>query len=316
MIAMVGHENEITISSSIAVEEAHHIRQNEEYSQEPNVDAVFSDASQSIQNQVYVNREKTPFNEFINNDVLLYSSFPFLFLFGKGIYRCGTVDLKAARHMLLQFSSSFASCHRLIFLLFDQLQRHAATRVVASRVKCNPKSFDSFVEMVNEPTFKKKLNEASKNPASKESIELLKKISPHIVSCTSRIPFTSAQRSAEIMNLVAMRYFFGIPCLFITYAPDDINGLLNIRLSFGLKKNEGFPAHGSGLASAIQMGNSVFESVPIAPQDLRVLLAKGPVAAAEVFRLLTEIVFITILNTAPDYSTKRTVLLPAREPGN
>lgn len=232
---MVGYENEITISSIIEVEEAHHIIQNEEYSQQPNVDAVFSDASQSIQNQVYVNRDKTPFNEFINNDVLLYSLFPFLFFYGKGIYRCGTVDLKAARHMLLQFSYAFASCHRLVFRFFDELQSHAATRVVASRVKFNPKSFDSLVEMVNEPTFKNKWNEASKNPASKESIELLKKISPHIVSCTSRILFTSAQRSADIMNLVTMRYFFGIPCLFTTYAPDDMNGLLNIRLSFGLK---------------------------------------------------------------------------------
>lgn len=225
------------------------------------------------------------------------------------------MDKKAARHMLLQFNNSFASCHRFIFLLFDQLQRHAASRVVASRVKCNPKSFDSFVEMVNEPNFVKKLNEAAKNPASKESIELLKKMSPHIVSCTARIPFTSAQRSVEIMNLVAMKYFYGIPCFFITYSPDDIHGLLNIRLSFGQKNNDNFPSDGTGLASAIQAGDAIFKSVPIAPQDLRILLAKGPVASAELFRLLSEIVFTILLNTAPDYCTKRTVPLPDREPG-
>ena len=192
-----------------------------------------------------------------NNNLLLYSSFPFLFLFGKGLKQCGSVDKKAARHMLLQFNASFSNCHRFIFLLFDQLQRHAASRVIASRVKCNAKSFDLFVKLVNEPNFTKQLQEACKNPSSKESIDLLKKLSPHIVSCTSRMPFTSAQRSAEIMNLVAMRYFYGMPCIFITYAPDDIHSVLNIKLSIGQKNNKNFPSDGNGLVSAIQNGDYI-----------------------------------------------------------
>ena len=43
-----------------------------------------------------------------NNNLLLYSSFPFLFLFGKGLIhkQCGSVDKKAARlRTLLQFNA-------------------------------------------------------------------------------------------------------------------------------------------------------------------------------------------------------------------
>ena len=61
-----------------------------------------------------------------------------------------------------------------------------------------------------------------------------------------------------------------------------------------------FPANGSGLAEAIQHGESTFQRIPVSPDDLRTLLGKSPVAAAEIFRLLTESVFTTLLGTPPD----------------
>jgi hypothetical protein len=85
-------------------------------------------------------RKKT-FNEFESNDMLLYASFPFLFLLGRGLEKSGSVKEKRIRHIMFQFSGRFADCERLIFLLFDQFQRHAATQVIAARVKCNPVSF-------------------------------------------------------------------------------------------------------------------------------------------------------------------------------
>lgn len=264
---------------------------------------------------VQVSRETKPFNEFTENDRLLYSSFPFLFLFGRGVRSSGSVNEEATRHMMLQFSSRFSTCHRFLFLLFDQLQRHAATQVIASRVKCNPKSFEEFMGWINEPNFIESLKTAVKNPKDPASIALLKKLGPHVQSCTSRIPFTSSQRGASMRNLVAMRYYYGMPSFFFTYSPDDINGVLNIRLSIGQKSNEGFPANGLGLSSAMQKGDAVFSGVPISPQDLRALVAKGPVAAAEVFRLMTEAVFTQLLGTPPDHWSKRTMPLPARKPG-
>jgi hypothetical protein len=43
---------------------------------------------------VRVSREATPYNEFEENDLLLYSSFPFLFNFGKGLFSSGSVELR------------------------------------------------------------------------------------------------------------------------------------------------------------------------------------------------------------------------------
>lgn len=174
-------------------------------------DESIGEISPTSENTVTVDRDSVPFNEFKDNPRLFYSSFPFLFLFGRGLLSPGTVNEEAVRHMMLQFSNRFANCHCLIFLLFDQMQRHAATRVVASRVKCNPQSFEDFVKWINEPDFTEKLKTAAKNPTSPSSIALLKKLGPNIQSCTSRIPFSSSQRAASIRNLVAMRYFFGMP---------------------------------------------------------------------------------------------------------
>lgn len=44
----------------------------------------------------------------------------------------------------------------------------------------------------------------------------------------------------------------------------------------------------SGLAAAIQHEESIFQIIPVSPHDLQSLLAKGLVAAAVIFRLLTE----------------------------
>lgn len=72
---------------------------------------------------------------------------------------------------MLQFRGQFFGCIRLIFLLFDQLQRQAATRDVASRVKVYPSSFEKFMDLMNEPDFEQQLKEASKNPNSSSITE-------------------------------------------------------------------------------------------------------------------------------------------------
>ncbi len=76
-----------------------------------------------------------PMNEFEENPNLQYSVFPFLFVLGRGLRKQGSVPIGDSRHLLLQFTCNFATCPRLIFFLFDQLQRHAASRTIAARVK-------------------------------------------------------------------------------------------------------------------------------------------------------------------------------------
>ena len=70
-----------------------------------------------------------------------------------------------------------------------------------------------------------------------------------------------------------------------------MNGLLNLRLSLPQKNKNGFPADGTGFAEAIRNNEATFHQIPTSSHNLRILLAKGSVAAAEIFRLLTESVF-------------------------
>lgn len=119
-----------------------------------------------------------------------------------------------------------------------------------------------------------------------------------------------------MINLYSRVYYYGLPSIFFTHAPDDIHGLLNLRLSLPQKNNVNFPAkEGSGLAEALLGNCPTYFDIPIDQSSLRVLLANGPVAAAESFKLLTEAIFSTLLGTPTDASTKRNVPLKNRKPG-
>lgn len=136
--------------------------------------------------------------EFDENDRLFYSSLPFLFILGCGLESSGTVSSSYVRHMMFTVTGSFSSCIRLIFVLFDQLQRHADSRVIASRVKCNPTSFDTFSEWVNDPAFIDQLKEAAKDPKSTSFMKLLNKLNVQINLALQESHLLHSQRAASV----------------------------------------------------------------------------------------------------------------------
>jgi hypothetical protein len=88
--------------------------------------------------------------------------------------------------------------------------------------------------------------------AAESSLKLLDKINKHIKSTTSMVPYTVAQRSASMQNLMAMRYMYGMPSIFFTYAPDYVYGKLHIRMSITQNGIDKFPASGFGLTEALK----------------------------------------------------------------
>ena len=104
-----------------------------------------------------------------------------------------------------------------------------------------------YWKRINDLDFCEKLKRSSLESMDMKSlVDLLKNMSPHIQSCSSKIPYT--QRSASIKGLVVMRYFYGEPSFFFTYSSDYIYRVLDIRLSVPQVNNEDFPAGGlSGL---------------------------------------------------------------------
>lgn len=132
----------------------------------------------------------------------------------------------------------------------------------------------------------------------------------------SQVPYTAAQRKSSVAHLYNMTGFYGTPSIFFTFAPNDINGCLNLRMALPLKDNLSFPAVDGGFCEAIRNNEDHFHNLLVNQGGLRAVLANGPVAAAEMFRLIVQNVFWIIMGTPPSASTKKkSVVLPDRTNG-
>ena len=78
-------------------------------------------------------RSAQPANEFRENSALLYGAFWPLFPLKEGLQSEGPLTPASRRHLMTQFHNAFAHSPQLLFLLADQVQRHAAARGVALR---------------------------------------------------------------------------------------------------------------------------------------------------------------------------------------
>ncbi len=100
-----------------------------------------------------------PINEFTDNAEYFVHGFAHLFLLGEGVPDGqGSLTEKSMQHLMLQFDSRFARCVPMLFALFNQLQRHAACRHVAVRVKGGSTGVGKFVELANDANFRARLD--------------------------------------------------------------------------------------------------------------------------------------------------------------
>ena len=192
-----------------------------------------------------------------------YSGFPSLFLLGTGLRRHGSISIGDCRHMLMQFSCNFATCPRFIFSLFDQLQRHAAAQSVAAKFKTNTESLKRLKEWVADAHFLSELKDAAKKPDSAKSRSMAKMISPHVQTFSRAVPFSPAQRRGGIQKLYAMTQHFGMPGIFVTFAPDFQNGVLNLRLSIPSTNNFNLPASEDGIVDALRQQIPLFRDIAL-----------------------------------------------------
>lgn len=255
-----------------------------------------------------------PFNEYEENALLFYSAFPHVFLLGKGLKQQGSLPKAAVRHLLLQYDGTAANCLRLVFLLFNQKQRHAAAQAIAAAVKMQPSAFKQFGQWVSDETFVDQLRTAQKDPASIQSKKLVGEVMKHLSIVNKKIPYTVAERKAAMSQLYALVYHFGMPSIYFTFSPDDTFSTLNIRLSFPQHNNNDFPANEAGLAEALRRGETQIEGINITSQSLRTLLAtgNGAVSAAEIFSQLVDAIFADLLGMPPSAKIKKTIPLPNR----
>ncbi|EFX63049.1 hypothetical protein DAPPUDRAFT_336007 [Daphnia pulex] len=107
-------------------------------------------------------------------------------------------------------TSSCAEFQGLIATITEEeehkFQRHKVARVFASGAKSYKNFFDEFVTWI-EPNFCEIIKKAIWNPSAESSVELLKKMSPRIQSCSTKIAYTISRRSASIKGLDLLKQF-------------------------------------------------------------------------------------------------------------
>ncbi len=277
---------------------------------------VIQEEVHNAERVITIEQNQDPLNEFEENDRLLYSAFPHLFPLGKGLRKTGSVPEKDIHHMDNQWHGKFAKCLRFQFLLFDQFQRHAASRATNARVKSNEESMLAFSKMVSDPSFVEKLEEANKQPDAPESKKLLAKLTPHISLVSQKIPYSTASRKSAVGRLINMVRYYGPPSIFNTFALNDVHGLLNIRMTINMQNNWTFPATEDGFAQALRDQQETFHNIPVHPSALRILLSEGPTFAATMYFKVSTAIFTHLFGTPPDGTgKKKSVPLPDRKKG-
>jgi hypothetical protein len=269
-----------------------------------------------------VPRNLDPLNEFTSNDVLFYGAFPIAFPLGCGLRKPGSVPEYDARHMLMQHSRIFAEDSNLIFIMFNQRQRHVVARSLVAKVKASPENFNAFAQIVNAPEFQMRCDEAARDPNGPVAQRLLRDMMPLLRISGGHVPYGPAERAWCISELYAICRCFGLPTFFFTFAPDYTQPQV-LRIAISQPKFSGFPAKDEGFIESLcnwdkkgRPENSIFDNTfSVTDTHLRNLVRENGAARAMAYMSMKTAIFMALFGIQEDKLLKKTVPLSSRSPG-
>jgi hypothetical protein len=255
-----------------------------------------SDAARTeAANNIGVNiQAEQPVNEFTNNDGLYAQGFPHLFPFGRGIQCKGSIPTHVRRHLLRYYDNRFERS-AFKFLVFNQIQRHATCRS-SRRLLVKNKDFEKFSKMLKDPEFVTALESAVREPDKPESRLLALKLLKYVRIAGANVPYGQVERASVISRLMSMLHFHGLPSMFVTISPSDIDNRLTLRLSapWNMEKNEGIQVN-------VEVSKSEIERC-------KAVVANGARAADE-FHSLISAVCAALLQSPISNEVRKTVPL-------
>ena len=178
-----------------------------------------------------IHRTDEPYNEFGDNDKLLYETHPYLFVLGRGLRTKGGLSPSMTRHILMQADGRFGRDTRLILTLMSQARRHATCRESVAQVRSDPASAARFMDILSAPNFDAELENARKNPRTRRARKFLKRLMSLVRVAGARVPYSPEARAAMFSKCVAMSQYMNTPAWFVTVAPLDTDSVLVVRLS-------------------------------------------------------------------------------------
>ena len=241
--------------------------------------------------------DETPVDEFHEGDLFFLGSFPLLFLFGQGADPgTGGISTKRLRHMLLQAHNQFATNAPFIFTVFNQLQRHSASRSVSLKVKGSRWSMQQFMDIINSDDFSQRLAAAIENPTTQESKALAGAILTVARVPGAKVPWSALERKTAMYKLMAIMQYTGAFSIFGTIAPADMDSALMLRLSCTPPNSE------TGVFADAEDGIKLKLPGLVARHKI---LANNPVAAAQVYGRLVENLFALLIGLPTSHTTRK-----------
>ena len=258
-------------------------------------------------------RGQDPLNEFLSGDDGLVKAFPDVFLFGSAYPHKKRPSLAPndIDHLLMQYTTTAASCQPLLFYLFDQKQRHGTIKSMYAKALSNEQDFDRFVSDYMSDDFQQKLQEAVLRPHSSSAKHVLGKLVPVLTGGSKKTVFGALERNENAGKIMALGRRFGSAPAFLTFAIDDVNHPTSLRLAVRSASNHEYPAVLSGCSyEALKrgFGRVVGEggiSIPNTWAKRAKLLSQNPVGAACVYKGLVLDVLSIIIGKEPMFDDRR-----------
>jgi len=118
----------------------------------------------------------------------------------------------------------------MAIFVFSQKIRHIAASEVSCRVKAGNDIWRRFSELVNSSSFYEELDTAIQHPDSSEAKKILGLVLPMIQISGGKIPYGPIERKCTITSLYNELRWFGLPIVFATLSPYDMDNLLIMRI--------------------------------------------------------------------------------------
>ena len=170
-----------------------------------------------------------PLNEFEQNEELLATAFPWVFALGD-LPSKGKLTAEIRRALLLRYDHRVEREPTLVFLLFNQMQRHSFA--------CNIAHADSAVaeklnELIRRPDFEQRLREIAEEKPSPEAKQLFNYLQQSIKLGQGVTAFSEGECKAFYAKMIAEVRFRGAPSVWLTLSPSAMENSFCLRLCYG-----------------------------------------------------------------------------------
>ena len=188
-------------------------------------------------------READPLNDFRGDDKGLATSFPHVFMLGKGYGRApGQLNRDNRHHLLKQFTLVPAQDRRLMGFLFDVLQRTRVMKGVNAYVDDNKHAMETIQNLLQHPEERVKLLQAIKTPECQSSKQILNKYLTVLKFAGKDIPYGVVEGTKLKHRAMGMVARYSASTCFLTISAENLSNPRSLRLSCRTINNNSFPA--------------------------------------------------------------------------